>query len=185
MVWGSATTINSRFIMRVPTSLPASSWVTQKGGQVTFSYHLYVSGWRPPGRAAGFCCPPLHTHPGLAATAPHPALAPESDTALLRPPSSLQPGHNSNYFMPVINAPACCTDQATADGGAQEPTTAGTRSVQVTAQSLGLGGLLKKIRVQKCWPGGTTLTAGLCQPPQPCNALGWRRHLRSRWTSSI
>ena len=49
--------INSRFIMRVPTSLPASSWVTQKGGQVSFSYHLHVSGWRPPGRARRLLLP--------------------------------------------------------------------------------------------------------------------------------
>jgi hypothetical protein len=39
--------------------------------------------------------------------------------------------------MPVINAQAYCTSpyQATADGGAQEPSTAGTGSVQVTAQA--------------------------------------------------
>lgn len=39
--------------------------------------------------------------------------------------------------MPATNALAYCTSpyQATADGGAQEPTTAGTGSVQVTAQA--------------------------------------------------
>jgi len=75
------------------------------------------------------------TQPGLAGAAPHPALAPESDAALLRPPSSLQPGHNSNYFMPVIKAYCTSPYQATADGSAQEPTTAATGSVQVTAQA--------------------------------------------------
>jgi hypothetical protein len=65
-VWGSATIINrssygaarvdrtwvdlydnSRFIMSGPTSLPAASWVAQQGGQVSFSYTLYVSALAP------------------------------------------------------------------------------------------------------------------------------------------